>query len=304
MERRRPRHDARLRLSRWFTTRYRVTDDRVEVRTGLFRRRVLAVLARPDPHRRRHRPPDAPAARARARRGRHRAVRPRGRRRRAARRPHRGRGRRACARSCCTAVSRPCRRRRWDRRAAHRGARDGAGAPRSALDPVRALHAVRHRHGRRGRGFLANLANEAHFDPERSARAARCWPMASTATGRAHHRRDRGRRCSCSWWSPRRSATSSRSGTSGSRATAGGTLHVTRGLITTRRPRSRSAACTASRSASPCSLRMVGAPADRHRHRPARRPGRRARRFGAPPAGSPCRGDAGGRRGHRQRRTR
>jgi putative membrane protein len=30
-------------LSRWFTTRYRVTDDRVEVRTGLLRRRVLAV---------------------------------------------------------------------------------------------------------------------------------------------------------------------------------------------------------------------------------------------------------------------
>jgi putative membrane protein len=30
-------------LSRWFTTRYRVTEDRVEVRTGLLRRRVLAV---------------------------------------------------------------------------------------------------------------------------------------------------------------------------------------------------------------------------------------------------------------------
>jgi putative membrane protein len=32
-----------LALSRWFTTRYRVTPDRVEVRQGLFRRRVLAV---------------------------------------------------------------------------------------------------------------------------------------------------------------------------------------------------------------------------------------------------------------------
>jgi putative membrane protein len=32
-----------LALSRWFTTRYRVTEDRVEVRTGLLRRRVLAV---------------------------------------------------------------------------------------------------------------------------------------------------------------------------------------------------------------------------------------------------------------------
>jgi len=30
-------------FSRWFTTRYRVTEDRVEVRTGLLRRRVLAV---------------------------------------------------------------------------------------------------------------------------------------------------------------------------------------------------------------------------------------------------------------------
>jgi putative membrane protein len=30
-------------VSRWFTTRYRVTDDRVEVGTGLLRRRVLAV---------------------------------------------------------------------------------------------------------------------------------------------------------------------------------------------------------------------------------------------------------------------
>jgi putative membrane protein len=30
-------------LSRWFTTRYRLTDDRVEVGTGLLRRRVLAV---------------------------------------------------------------------------------------------------------------------------------------------------------------------------------------------------------------------------------------------------------------------
>jgi putative membrane protein len=32
-----------LAFSRWFTTRYRVTEDRVEVRTGLLRRRVLAV---------------------------------------------------------------------------------------------------------------------------------------------------------------------------------------------------------------------------------------------------------------------
>jgi putative membrane protein len=32
-----------LALSRWFTTRYRITEDRVEVATGLFRRRVRAV---------------------------------------------------------------------------------------------------------------------------------------------------------------------------------------------------------------------------------------------------------------------
>ena len=32
-----------LAFSRWFTTRYRITDDRVEVGTGLLRRRVLAV---------------------------------------------------------------------------------------------------------------------------------------------------------------------------------------------------------------------------------------------------------------------
>jgi putative membrane protein len=32
-----------LAISRWFTTSYRITDDRVEVRSGLFRRRVLAV---------------------------------------------------------------------------------------------------------------------------------------------------------------------------------------------------------------------------------------------------------------------
>jgi putative membrane protein len=32
-----------LGLMRWFTTRYRITDDRVEVRQGLFRRRLLAV---------------------------------------------------------------------------------------------------------------------------------------------------------------------------------------------------------------------------------------------------------------------
>jgi putative membrane protein len=32
-----------LGLTRWFTTRYRVTEDRVEVRQGLFRRRLLAV---------------------------------------------------------------------------------------------------------------------------------------------------------------------------------------------------------------------------------------------------------------------
>jgi len=30
-------------FSRWFTTRYRLTDDRVEVGTGLFQRRVRAV---------------------------------------------------------------------------------------------------------------------------------------------------------------------------------------------------------------------------------------------------------------------
>jgi len=32
-----------LGLMRWFTTRYRITEDRVEVRQGLFRRRLLAV---------------------------------------------------------------------------------------------------------------------------------------------------------------------------------------------------------------------------------------------------------------------
>ena len=35
-----------LAFSRWFTTRYRVTEDRVEVASGLFRRRVRAVQGR------------------------------------------------------------------------------------------------------------------------------------------------------------------------------------------------------------------------------------------------------------------
>ena len=108
-------------FSRWFTTRYRVTEDRVEVSSGLLPAPRARRLARPHPDRRRHRARDAPAARARPRRGRHRALGPRGRRRRAARRPHRGRGRRRCARSCCTA-----------RRQRRRPRRPAAGAPTEA----------------------------------------------------------------------------------------------------------------------------------------------------------------------------
>ena len=69
---------------------------------------------------------------------------------------------------------------RRDRRGADAGARDRAGA----LDPRWVRYAPFTLSGLVSVGvvvgFLANLANEAHFDPERSARCA-TWPTASTA---------------------------------------------------------------------------------------------------------------------------
>ena len=55
---------------RWRTTRYRITDERVELRTGWLRRERRSVPARPHPHRRPHGLAAAPALRAERRAGR------------------------------------------------------------------------------------------------------------------------------------------------------------------------------------------------------------------------------------------
>ena len=206
-------------FSRWFTTRYRITEDRVEVGSGLFQRRVRAVS------RDRIRTVDVTARAMHRLLGlarvddRHRAVGPRRRRRRAARRPHRGRGRAACARSCCIAASRRRRPRRSHRRGAGPGARDRAGAPGPHLGPLRALHALRPGLDRRGRRLPRQRRLRDALRSRALRPAARSGRPPRPRAGRAHRRGARGPRRWWPWWWPRRSATHSRSGTSGSRAT-------------------------------------------------------------------------------------
>ena len=170
-----------LAFSRWFTTRYRVTEDRVEVSTGLLRRRVLAVS------RDRVRTVDVTARAMHrllgldARRDRHRSLGPR-----ATAAPCASTGSPRprpppCARSCCTAAEQapaPLGRHRAGRRERPRPSW-------RALDPRWIRYAPFTLSGIVTVGvvvgFLANLANEAHFDPESSGPVRRVAHSLDTA---------------------------------------------------------------------------------------------------------------------------
>ena len=181
-------------FSRWFTTRYRITDDRVEVGSGLFRRRVRAVS------RDRIRTVDVTARAMHRLLGlarvddRHRALGPRRRRRRAARRPHRGRGRAALRQELLH------RREPAPTPATEATAEAPAPEPETELarlDPAWVRYAPFTLSGLVSigvvAGFLANVANEAHFDPERLRPAARSGRPPRPRAGRARRRGARAR---------------------------------------------------------------------------------------------------------------
>ena len=231
-------------FSRWFTTRYRMTETASRSSSGLFRRRLLRGLPRPDPDRRRHRARPAPAARPHPCRDRHRPLGPGGGRQRPARRPDRGGG----ARAARGAAAPPGGAGRGGRSRSARGRR-GAPAPAAALEPeielarldptlgpLRAVHALGRRRRRRGRSASCQRHQRgatsipANFGPcappRRLARGAPRSPWLILLSSRPSR--------SLWWRSRRRSGTCWPSGTSGSPGNPRGTLHVTRGLITTR----------------------------------------------------------------------
>ena len=210
----------------------------MQLRHGLLRPQDHRHPARPHPHRRRHRrtcctgcsgwpaSPSAPApttARARAARAR-RAAPPRG---------------RAAARTTCCHRPGPSSR----RPSAPAGAAGGRPPPCGRAGPARpaagsryapfTLSGVRDRAGGVGLRTGGSRASPASTSRTRD-RCARSAHWLGPAADRASPCWSSARRSSPSSPSPRRSATCSRSGTSGSCGTSGGTLQVTRGLLTTR----------------------------------------------------------------------
>ena len=144
---------------RWFTTRFRITPEQVQVRRGLLRRRLRAVSRGPRADRRRQREPAPARARPRPRDGRDRALGPQLRRRPAPRRARRRRG----GRPARHAAARPARpadadgaaaapagdgarrrtRRRPPRPRAPRADRDRDRPPAPGVAALRAVHALR-----------------------------------------------------------------------------------------------------------------------------------------------------------------
>ena len=222
-------------------------------------------LARPHPDRRRHRAGDAPAARARPRRDRNRALRPRA---RAAACGSTASPRPRPPRCATELLHRRPRRRRPPTPPRTRRAPAAAQEPEielARLDSSWVRYAPFTLSGVVSvgvvLGFLLNLANEAHFDPENWGPARHLADSARPRAGRARRRWS----CCCSrswpsWW-PRPSATRSPSGTSASPATPAGPCTSRAGSSPPARRRSRSAGCTAPRSASRCSCAWSGAPA-------------------------------------------
>ena len=207
------------------------------------------------------------------------------------------RGGAACATSCC---HRPPRTPGRPPRPARPGARRRGRGPRRPRRPrpsspgcdpawlaLRAVHALGHRHRRRHR-----RASRSTRPTTRTSTRADIGPLGDA-------RRRARRACRPRAWSssvargcrPRRGAvldrpaTSSRSGASASPATPGGTLHVARGLLSTRATTIEERRLRGVELSEPLLLRWARRRAlRRDRHRPAGRPRRRARRLAAVPA--------------------
>ena len=306
VERRRPRHHARSRLLA--LVHDALPRDRGPRRgqLGLLPAPRARRVARPDPHGRRHRPRDAPAPRARPRRDRHRALGPRARAAAcgstASPRPRPPR----CARSCCTAARQAPPRRR---RAAEPPAR-GREEPETELarldpqlGPLRALHALGPRLGRRGarlprstsptrrtsipsaRARSRQLADRLDRAPVALDRRGARWSLALVAVVVASTVG-----YALAFWDFRLTAPPRRDPARDARAHHH-PRDDDRGAPAARRRDQRAAAAAHGRGRAP----------DRHRHRPARRPRSRARRLAARAARSARRGAARGRRGHRPR---
>ena len=289
-------------FSRWFTTRYRITEDHVQVGSGLLRRRVRAVS------RDRVRTVDVTARAMHRLLGLTRVDIGTGRSDRAGdggvrldglTEAEAARLREELLHRREPAPAPP--RRTTDRRGAGPGARDRAGAPGS-----RAGSATRPSRSPASSRSAWSPASSPTSPPRRTSipsATARCAigrPPRPRAA-RADRRRGRGPRRSWPWWWPRRSATRSRSGASGSPATPAAPLHVTRGLITTRATTIEERRLHGVEISEPLLLRMV-AGARLIAIATGLRVGRGAERGGSLllPPGSAGRGAPRGRRGDRR----
>ena len=171
-----------------------------------------------------------------------------------------------CARSCCTAAGRRRRRPPRPPGAPTAGGREEPEIELARLDPqlgpLRALHALGRRLGRR-RARLPRQPRQrgALRSPSARARSRHLADRLDRAPLALDRRgRSRSSRWWPSWW-PRPSATRSPSGTSGSRAIPAGPCTSRAGSSPPARRRSRSAGCTAPRSASRCCCGWSRAPA-------------------------------------------
>jgi putative membrane protein len=257
LDRGRARHHARPALSRWFTTRYRVTEDRVEVGSGLFRRRVRAVS------RDRIRTVDVTARAMHRLLGLAASTIGTGRSDREERGGVRLDGLTAprpprCARSCCTAArrradaGRPVRRsrppggRRSPRSSSRASIRAGSAIAPFTLSGLVSVGVVL--------GFLANVANEAHFDPRAGAGAPPRRRLGHAPVALAARPR-----CSRSWrsWWPRPVGYALAFWDFRLTRHPGGTLHVTRGPHHHPRDDHRGAPLVGAEISEPLLLRMV-----------------------------------------------
>ena len=293
---------AAFSLTRWFTTRLRITADHVQLRHGLLRRRDDHHRPQPHPHRRRHLARAAPRCSAWPAWS-------------SAPAPTTARAR---AGSCSTGS--PARRGaalRDDllhRGAAGRGAEQRRGPaparPSSSPASIGAGSATRRSRcpacspgwssGACTGGCRASRGST-WPTPARCARSSRWLERLPTGAAVLVGRR---RASSPSSRSPRPPDTCSRSGTSGSCATPGGTLQVTRGLLTTRATSIERRRLVGVQLSEPLPLRWVGA-ARTTAVATGLRAGRGAERGGEvllPPA--PRGGGGAGRRGHPRRRRR
>ena len=261
---------------RWFTTRYRITPEQVQLRSGLLRRRLRAVA------RDRVRTVDVTANPLHrvlgldARHGRNRPLGPRRRRRPAARRARR-RARRPALRDELL-----------HRRAGRGRRRRRGGARRGARGRARARPAATRRWIAYGPFTLSGLVTR------RAARELRAQRVQRRARRPARHRpaarrRRRARRLAARRRPSRRSSSRCSLAVAlcstagyvlafwGFRLTRrpGGTLHVTRGLLTTRATTIEERRLRGVELSEPLLLRAARRRAlHRDRHRPARRPRR------------------------------